>query len=209
MIWLNEITRPDLSFDSLSLSYHNKDAQVRHIFAANKIIRKAKSTESFVKFGHIGKFQDLKILTYTDASHLTVEEKSKGVSGKLIFLSNKNETKVSALHWKSRTIVQACTSSKAAETRAAYMSSDDTVGLARAVMELYTGKRGEKQIETTIKTDSQSLIDTVFSTKQIEEKILRPTILALKQMITRKQIGRHSQHPVSYTHLTLPTKRIV
>ena len=69
------------------------------------------------------------------------------------------------------------------------MSSDDTVGLARAVMELYTGKKGEKQRETTIKCDSQSLKDMLFSTKQIEEKILRPTILAMKQMLTRNQIG--------------------
>ena len=97
---------------------------------------------------------------------------------------------MSPLHWKSKTIVQACTSAKAAETRAAYMSCDDTVGLSRALMELYTGKRGEKQTETTLKCDSQSLKDTLFSRKQIEEKILRPTILAMKQMIIRKQIGR-------------------
>ena len=190
LIWLNEITRPDISFDSLSLSFHNKDAKVKHILAANKIIRKAKKSESFLKFGRIGNFDDLKILTHTDASHLTMDEKSKGVAGKIIFLSNKDETCVSPLHWKSKTIPQACTSAKAAETRAAYMSCDDTVGLARAVMELYTGKKGEKQIETTIKSDSQSLNDTLFSTKQIEEKMLRPTILAMKQMLIRKNIGR-------------------
>ena len=105
-------------------------------------------------------------------------------------VSNKDETIVSPLHWKSKTIPQACTSAKTAETRAAYMACDDTVGLARAVMEMYTGKRGEKQIETTLKCDSQSLKDTLFSTKQIEEKILRPTILAMKQMLNRQQIGR-------------------
>ena len=143
-----------------------------------------------MKFSHIGGFKDLKILTYTDASHLTVEEKSKGVAGKIIFLSNKEETRVSPLHWKAKPITQACTSAKAAETRAAYFSCDDTIGLARAVKEVYTGIRGERQNETTLKSDSQSLEDTLFSTKQIEEKILRPTILAMKQMMTRKQIGR-------------------
>ena len=184
------MTRPDLAFDSLSLSYHNKDAKIKHIIEANKIVRKAKASVSCVQFGHIGNFEDLKILTFTDASHLTVEEKSKGVSGKIIFLSNKNESLVSPLHWKSKTIVQACTSAKAAETRAAYASCDDTVGLARSINEMYTGRRGESQIETTLKSDSQSLKDTLYSTKQIEEKMLRPTILALKQMLFRKQIGR-------------------
>ena len=97
---------------------------------------------------------------------------------------------MSPLYWKSKTIPQACTSAKAAETRAAYSASDDTIGLARAVREIYTGKRGEHQIETTIKSDSKSLQDTLFSTKQIEEKMLRPTILAMKLMIVRKKIGR-------------------
>ena len=40
LIWLNEITRPDLSFDSLSLSYNNKSAKVKHILEANKIIKR-------------------------------------------------------------------------------------------------------------------------------------------------------------------------
>ena len=190
LIWLNEITRPDISFDSLSLSFHNKDAKVKDIVAANKVIRKAKAIDSYIKFGRVGNFNDLKILTHADASHLTVEEKSKGVAGKIIFMSNKDETIVSPVHWKSKTIAQACTSAKAAETRAAYMACDDSIGLARALMELYTGKKGEKQVETTIKIDSQSLLDTLFSTKQIEEKILRPTVLAMKQMLTRNNIGR-------------------
>mgnify|MGYP003318031647 CR=1 FL=1 len=70
------------------------------------------------------------------------------------------------------------------------MACDDTVGLARAIMEVYTGQKGERQIETTMKSDSQSLKDTLFSTKQISEKMLRPTVLAMKQMLNRKNIGR-------------------
>ena len=127
-------------------------------------------------------------MTHTDASHLTIEQKSKSVSGKIIFLTNKEETLVSPLHWKSRTIAQACTSSKAAETRAAYMACDDTIGLARAIMELYTGKRAERQIETTMKCDSKSLNDTLLSTNQIEEKMLRPTVLAMKQMLCKNKL---------------------
>ena len=69
------------------------------------------------------------------------------------------------------------------------MSCDETVGFARAVMELYSGRRGDAQVETTLKCDSQSLKETLFSTEQIEEKLLRPTILAMKQMLNRKQIG--------------------
>ena len=45
----------------------------RNIFEANKIIKKAKESESFIKYGHIGHFEDLKIMTHTDASHCTVD----------------------------------------------------------------------------------------------------------------------------------------
>jgi hypothetical protein len=206
-IWLNEQTRPDLSFDTLSLSFNNKNAQVKHLLEANKNIRKAKSRSSSVKFSHIGMLENLKLLAYSDASHLTIEERSKGVCGKILFLSNKEETLVSPLFWKSKTIVQACTSAKAAETRAAYSCSDDAVGLARAINEIYTGKRGEAQIEVTMKCDSASLKDTLNSTKQIEEKLLRPTILAMKQMLARKQIGRFDWVESLQCHADALTKK--
>ena len=64
LVWLNEATRPDLSFDSLSLAYQNKDAKIKHIIEANKIVRKAKASESFTKFSHIGKFEELKIVLW-------------------------------------------------------------------------------------------------------------------------------------------------
>lgn len=92
LIWLNEITRPDISYNSLTLSFNNKNAKVKDILAANKVIQKATKTDSLVKFSEIGKFENLKLLTHTDASHLTLEQKSKGVAGKIIFLSNKEET---------------------------------------------------------------------------------------------------------------------
>ena len=207
LIWLNEQTRPDISFDSLLLSYHNRDAQVKHLLQANKVIRKAKSRQSFVKFSKIGSFEQLKIMSHTDASHLTIENKSKGVAGRIIYLSNQDESIVSPLAWKAKTIPQACTSAKAAETRAAYMCTDDSVGLARAVNEIYTGKRGRSQINVTMKSDSQSLKDSLESTKQIEEKILRPTVLAMKQMMLRKEINNFDWVESKACHADVLTKK--
>ena len=91
ILWLNEQTRPDLSYDSLLLSYQNKSAKVKDINEANKDVKKAKATECFVKFGRIGSFEDLKILAYTDASYLNMENKTRSTSGEIIFLSNKKK----------------------------------------------------------------------------------------------------------------------
>ena len=40
--------------------------------------------------------------------------------------------------------------------------------------------RGENQIPVTILTDSQSLLDSVNSTKQVEEKLIRPLVQFMK-----------------------------
>ena len=75
--WATSQTRPDLGYDSLEMSYSNRDAKIKHMKAANKNIKKAKEFKSFIKFTKIGKLQDFKILTYSDASHLTIENKTK------------------------------------------------------------------------------------------------------------------------------------
>ena len=92
LIWLNEQSRPDLSFDTLTMSFYNKSAKIKNMHEANKMVKKAKSKTSSVKFSHIGRFDKLKILAYSDESHLTFEERSKGVCGKILFLSNKEES---------------------------------------------------------------------------------------------------------------------
>ena len=64
IIWAASQTRPDLGYDSLEMSYRNKDAKIKDIKNANKIIKKAKSKESFVTFNKIGKFEELKLVVY-------------------------------------------------------------------------------------------------------------------------------------------------
>ena len=55
--------------------------------------------------------------------------------------------------------------------------------------EIFTGARGDSQIRVDLTTDSQSLIDSVNSTKQIEEKLLRPIIKYLKQCLDAQMIN--------------------
>ena len=178
--WLAETTRPDLAFNVLEMSYKNRNAKVEDIKEMNKIIRKAKSDTSEVRFQKVGDLKDLKILVVTDGSYLRMEEKTKSVGGRFIFLSNLQETKVSPLMWKSKTIPTVCKSAKAAETRAADKAIDDGIACARTIFELYTGSRGENQLPVTVLTDSQSLLDSIDSTKQVDEKLIRPLVQFMK-----------------------------
>ena len=62
---------------------------------------------------------------------------------------------------------------------------EDAVYVARCFHEIYPGERGEKQIDVEVITDSQSLLDSIHSTKQIEDKMMRPIIKWFNQMMSR------------------------
>ena len=186
--WLSAMTCPDLAFDTLDMSCYNKKATVSQARKINKIIRIANCTESFVKFSKIGRFEDLKIIGISDASFNTKDDKTKSVMGKLILLSNLNETKVSPILWKSKTIQTVCKSVKTAETRAFDKTCEDAIYIARCFWEIYKCERTNKQIPVEMITDSKSLVESINSTKQIEEKLIRPIIKWIKQMVDAKAL---------------------
>ena len=207
LIWLNEQTSPDLSFDSLNMSYNNRSAKVKDLKEANKVIKKAKERKRVIKFTKLGSFDDLKILAHTDASYLTMENKTRSVSGKMIFLSNKNERNVSPIYWKSKTIAQVCKSAKSAETRSLDLCADDAIFLARAINEIYTGNKGRRQLKVTIKCDNKGVRDSLNSTHQVEEKMMRPIIENIKNMLTRKEIDRVDWVESKSCHADILTKK--
>ena len=108
----------------------------------------------------------------------------------MIFLTNKDEDVVSPLLWKANTIPTVCKSVKAVETRAADKTVDDAVYIARTVHEIFTGERGEAQLPVDVLTDSQSMIYSINSTRQIEDKLLRPFIKYMKQCLDSRMINQ-------------------
>ena len=188
--WLAEQTRPDLAYDVIDMTSHNKDASIKDIKDMNKVIKKAKEHDTIVKFSRIGDFKDMKILAIADGAYCKKEQKTKSVMGRFIFLTNTEESKVVPIIWKAKTIPTVCKSAKAAETRSVDKAIEDAVYVARCVREVYTGDRGEAQIDVEVVTDSQPLLDSIESTRQIDDKLLRPTIKSMKQMLDAKMIKR-------------------
>ena len=90
--------------------------------------------------------------------------------------------------WKSKTIAQVCKSVKAAETRSLDKAVDDGVYCARTIHEIYKGRCGDSQIPVTCVTDSQSLIDSINSTKKVDEKLMRPLIMWFQQAMEAQYI---------------------
>ena len=76
-----------------------------------------------------------------------------------------------------------CKSAKAAETRALDKTVDDAIYVTRILAEVYYGTRIEAQLPVTMYTDNRGTIDSINSTKPIEEKHLRPLIKSMQENI--------------------------
>ena len=133
-----------------------------------------------LKFSSLGNIKDLKVIVYTDSSYRNAENKVKSVGGRLIVLANKSG-ECSPLVWKSKTIQQVCKSVKTAETRSLERGLEDGIYLARMIAEIYSGDVSEKQIPVSVRIDSRTLLDSINSTKQVDEKTIRHLISWIKQ----------------------------
>ena len=109
------------------------------------------------------------------------------MAGDFVFLCNK-EKECMPIHWKAKTIRKVCKSTKTAETRAAEQAVDDSIYLGRMLHEMYSGKPGQGQLPADVFVDAQSLLDSIGSTKQVEEKTVRHVIASFKQNVEDKEI---------------------
>ena len=183
--WLQEATRPDLSFDTLNMSMKTKHATVADVNKMNKIIKKAKdeAEHSKIVYSKIDKYENLKIFGFSDASYKTVDDKTRSVEGRILFLTNGDKS--CPIMWKAKKIPRVADSTKTAETLAADKTLDDAIFYARMVREIYTGEKSFKQIPVEMFTDSKPLHESLYSTKQVDRKSIRHVIQMMKDSIER------------------------
>ena len=65
--WVATVTRPDLSFDVVSLSTHFKNAKIENLIATNKAVRKLQGQEVAVYYPRLVVNDKLRVLLYTDS----------------------------------------------------------------------------------------------------------------------------------------------
>ena len=128
----------------------------------------------------------MKVLAISDGGLNRREERTQSIMGEIIFLSSKDEKRVSPLLWKAKSIRQVCKSAKTAETRSCEKTMEDAIYLARSLKEIYSGQRGIGQLTVQMVTDSKSLIESLNSTKRVEEKLMRPIIKWMKQCLDNR-----------------------
>merc|ERR1712082_496400 len=104
-----------------------------------------------------------------------------------MMIANKSMTKACPIMWKAKQIESVCHSSKDAETLALSKILDEITYLARQIELLLFGKY-EKKIPVRIITDSEPLLESIASTKQIERRSLRMTVQELKDRLKTGEI---------------------
>ena len=143
---------------------------------------------SMVKFPRIGQKEDLVIYAVGDASY-----KLEGLSigGSLVMLGNKYNDNVSPLFWKSKQIQKVCHSAKDAETRNVMAMVDTSLYLKQQLSMLLFGK-SEHEIPLYVYTDSRPLLDSIASTKQVDQRLLRNTMMDLNKRLEDKEVTSYS-----------------
>ena len=199
--WLATQTRPDISFDSFQMSTVLNRATPSDIKVCNKIIKKAKHQNVALKFSRLGNIEDLHIEMFADASLGNIEEgmHTKSAMGYYISLAN-NNLDSSPLHWKSCIIDKVAEDIKTAETLAFEKALDDAIHLSNLLTEIYTGKSTLNSIPILAKTDSKSLLESIYSTKKVKRKTMRVVISSIQQHL-QNRILTDVKHVISKENL--------
>ena len=129
------------------------------------------------------------------------------MGGVLLFLTDEKMTRAAPIYWKSKTIARVCYSSKDAETINISKMMDDAIYAARQVETLYFGDY-RRRIKVRLFTDSEPTLESIASSKQVERKTLRPTIVDLKERLVDKDIFSYSWLPTKDMLADVMTKEM-
>ena len=125
LLWLSNQTRPDISFDVCVLATRLKEATVKDILKANKIVRKVTSHSIKLCYQNLGPSECLNFVTFTDAAYANlIDGGSQGAY--FIFLVGENGACI-LISWQSRRIKRIVKSTLEAETSAFGEGIDVTV----------------------------------------------------------------------------------
>ena len=99
--------------------------------------------------------------------------------------------KVSPLFWKSKQILKVCHSAKEAETRNIMSLVDTAAYFAEQLKVLLFGDT-EGKIPVKVYSDSKPLLESIASSKQVEQRLLRNTMTDLKEKLASGVISSYS-----------------
>ena len=179
LLYLN-LSRPDIAFKVNLLARLGKDSDLKEkIKEARKLVKEIKSEKVEIKYSRLGNLSDLYLEVYADAAFGNLENRTKSTEGFIIMLRGIG-SRCAPINWRSKTITRVCRSAKTAETFAMEDGTDTAICVGRQLNQIKTGVVSECPGKIIVCSDSKSLIESLKSTKQVEEAPMRMNIERLK-----------------------------
>ena len=182
LLWASTQTRPDISFDACVISNYGKGPTVRNILAANKAIKKLKSTTSKLLFPELGNPEEFKVLAYSDATHASLPS---GASHGALIVFLAGNGRVAPIMWQSKKLNRVTKSPLASETMELAEAADAGFLIAAMVQEVYNLQRFPP-VECF--TDSLSLTEFLKTSHVIQDTRLRVDVARIREMLKLKEI---------------------
>ena len=180
--WLCINTRPDIAYDVLELSCDLKKPKVRNLIKANKVLKKIKLNQCNLYFPKLGNLNNIKIVTYSDASHANLPDGTSSAGGFMVFLQGENGNSC-PIYWESKKIKRVVRSTLAAETLASSESIETSYYVRNLLIGILNKTENNKDFHIIAHVDNKSLYENVYSTKKVEEKRLRIDLGMITQHI--------------------------
>ena len=179
LLWLAENCRPDIAYLANQLSKKSHLATLSDLKFVNKVLKKVKERDNVVVYSAVGAREELVVKNMSDASYLKARD---SVGGSLVMMGTANSHKLVPLYWKSKGITKISTSTKDAETHALFKSVGDAAFAATNIETLlYDDSQNRIKVQSFI--DSKPLLETLASTRIVENKFLIAEVNALKKLL--------------------------
>ena len=176
LLWPAMQSRPDMVYPVSHLIGNIGESTISDVMQANKLIRKLKSGFHSLIYPNLGAPEDWQIVCFCDAS-LSNNNDSSTQGGYLVYLCNQKSLECSLIAWQSCKLKRIARSTLAAECIALIEGADCAI-LSHKIL-FYPRA---SNLEVKIFTDNASLVEAVYSTKQVNEKKLRLDIAYIKEL---------------------------
>ena len=175
--WVVQCTRPDMAYELIELSMNSRTASCDDLKRARKVIRRLQDWESFVFFPVLGEVESWSLCVYTDASHANLPDGVSSAMGCLVFVVGQGGASC-AVSWRANKIKRVVRSTLAAETLALQEGLEEAMYIRTMIFELLGHK-----VPIVGYVDNRSLVEAVYSTKQVNDRRLRIDMGAIKELL--------------------------
>ena len=182
--WLGTQTRPDVSFDVCELSTVLNTATVDDVLRLNKVVKKLKQRRVTLQFKPLDCADGYTIECYSDASFGNLPG-GGSQGGFVIFLVDSHGAK-SPLAWQSKKVRRVVKSVLAAETLALLDAAEAGVYISTLLSEII-GQEKPPVVKCFV--DNKSLVENLYSTKLMEDKLIRSHMAVLKHLLETQELA--------------------